>query len=320
MALPTRNEFLATRLEPVERAYCPICQEKSTNSPVRLPCQGKHEFCKSCITSWFNQPNVETCPNCRERLIDLNKPEPAHFMDLERLRVVTNALMRHREVVQAIRAAGLGGYLDYADFRTRERAHQLMRPHAAPFTDALNLYDSIRWSHETLHQLVPRAHDMLATEITTRPEGVVRIVPRLLGTCLISVFRVQQQLATARNRPWGNANRNALKEMVMVIWRLLAPEEDVRLDRRAAYHAIMASLYDNFFPCEFLTHENLTCDLRRLIEFTLDHAGPWMSTATLQQALAANAIPQPRFLPRIGSAGALQFANRWSDRSFGPAE
>ena len=128
--------------------------------------------------------------------------------------------------------------------------------------------------------------------------------------------RVQQRLAAGRNRPWGDANRNTLKEMVMVIWRLLAPEEDFRLDRRTTCHAIMASLYDNFDSSDFLTDENLMSDLRRLIMFTLDHAGPWMSTTTVQEALAANAIPQPRFLPRTGSAGALRSADSW----FGLAE
>ena len=317
MALPSREDFLATQLEPVKHADCPICQEESTN-PVSLPCQGKHEFCKHCITNWFNQPGVETCPNCRQRLIDQNISVQNHPAIVELPRVVPNVVMRHPAVVQAIRAAGLGGYLDYADSRTRERALQLMRPHAAPFTEALNLDNSIRWSHETLRQLVPRAHDMMATPFTPRPGGVVRIDPRLLGTCLITMFRVLQQLAIADNRHWGNANRNAFKEMVMVIWRLLAPEDGVRLDRRSAYHAIVAFLYDNFFPCEFLTHEDLMCDLQCLIEFTLDHAGPWMSTATVQEALAANAIPQPRYLPRSGSVSALHFANRWAERSFAP--
>jgi hypothetical protein len=319
MALPSKREFLATNLEPVERADCPICQEETTTSPVRLPCQGKHEFCKGCITTWFKQPDVETCPMCRQRLFDRDTAEPTRPMEMARLFAVTSRLIRRREVLQAIRAAGLGGYLEYPDFQTRERAHQYMRPHAEAFTDALNLDDSIRWSHETLHQLVPRANDMLqlaANEFTSWPGGVVRIDLLSLGACLNIMVRVQQQLATARNRPWSDVNRNTLKEMVMVIWRLLAPEEGLRLDRRTTCHTVMASLYDNFCSSDFLTDENLMNDLRLLIMFTLDHAGPWMSTATLMDALEAGAIPRPSFLPRTASAGALRSADSW----FGLAE
>jgi hypothetical protein len=130
------------------------------------------------------------------------------------------------------------------------------------------------------------------------------------------MVRVQQQLATVRNRPWSDANRNTLNEMVMVIWRLLTSEEGLRLDRRTTCHTIMASLYDNFYSSDFLTDENLMNDLRLLIMFTLDHAGPWMSTATLMDALEAGAIPRPRFLPRTASAGALRSADSW----FGLAE
>ena len=66
MALPTKKEFLAT-LEPVEHSDCSICKTPMT-SPVRLPCQGAHEFCKACITEWFNQSNSNECPMCRQPL------------------------------------------------------------------------------------------------------------------------------------------------------------------------------------------------------------------------------------------------------------
>jgi len=67
MALPTKKEFLAT-LETVDHPNCSICREPMT-SPVRLPYQGTHEFCKACITEWYNQSNSTECPMCRQKSI-----------------------------------------------------------------------------------------------------------------------------------------------------------------------------------------------------------------------------------------------------------
>jgi len=66
MDLPTEAEFLAG-LEAVEHEDCLICHGPMS-SPVRVPCEGKHQFCKECITEWLKQPGVDSCPMCRQRL------------------------------------------------------------------------------------------------------------------------------------------------------------------------------------------------------------------------------------------------------------
>jgi hypothetical protein len=92
-AFPTKQEFLASELEPVERPECPICQEIMVE-PVRLPCQGRHEFCKACITKWFEGQGNRTCPNCRQALC-----RPKHsrfrFCDGFILLVLDNSTMRN---------------------------------------------------------------------------------------------------------------------------------------------------------------------------------------------------------------------------------
>jgi hypothetical protein len=47
--LPTRDEFIATGLEPVEQDQCVICFKSPRNEPVQVNCNGKHEFCRDCI-------------------------------------------------------------------------------------------------------------------------------------------------------------------------------------------------------------------------------------------------------------------------------
>jgi hypothetical protein len=99
-ALPTKQDFLATGLEPVEHDECSICYAEPMTLPVSVKCDGKHAFCRECIVTWLDQPEVNSCPMCRQRLFSANEPaEEVVPQDLER-----DAPLRRAQVEAAFQA------------------------------------------------------------------------------------------------------------------------------------------------------------------------------------------------------------------------
>jgi hypothetical protein len=200
MALPTQEDFLANFLVPVRHEHddCPICTSPMT-SPARLPC--RHMFCKHCITEWFIQPGVDSCPMCRRRLFkpSLSAREEA---DLEQqtaneARIAAIALRDAEESVENERRRIVRLDLDISDHRawtaemnrkdearaiwrrrtiaierlfTVEAAfldaglvHALRRNALTDFrsADVLTLNNSVLWSEERLNELKHDARSML---------------------------------------------------------------------------------------------------------------------------------------------------------------
>jgi hypothetical protein len=168
--LPTKKEFLATGLEPVEHEMCPICYEAPMKSPVRVNCDGKHTFCKECIVTWLDQPDVNTCPKCRQQLFSANEPtEEVALEDLEReadslrehIEDVFRAHVRfHRSAAWAFRDLRPFGSTDpavWAAFEESDREADLLREQV---DESLRAYFRLRRSADWAY--VDRRHGIYA--------------------------------------------------------------------------------------------------------------------------------------------------------------
>jgi hypothetical protein len=244
MVLPTRDDFLANALEPVEHEEhedCWICKEPMT-SPVRTPC--KHDFCKHCITEWPAQPEGDTCPVCRRSLFQptvLSVERDAHedaVRMAERIARSDEMLTRSERLVRdmCVREASEAAVLLDDEFLRDINARTDFRS-----ADILDLNNHIRWSEERLIQWSPDARQMLNNDLPRLPHGAVRIDAESLGTSLILMSNALMHLATAEARPWNYAVRAIWRQMVMKIWQIIAPEHGLLLVRESFYLAIMSS-------------------------------------------------------------------------------
>jgi hypothetical protein len=126
--LPTKQEFPATGLESVQHK-CSICHAAPMRSPVRVDCDDKHPFCKECIVTWLNQPGVETCPMCGQRLFSANEP-PAEIATQD---LVREQRARRAQCVDAFRACNQLR-------QSSDWAFRLLRPYSND-PDALAVYE-----------------------------------------------------------------------------------------------------------------------------------------------------------------------------------
>lgn len=310
MELPTKKEFLANSLEPVEHEDCSICYEPMTE-PVRLPC--KHEFCKECIIKWLNGRDVDKCPTCRQRLFVRPNEGPVNTVTPEQAAML-RVFRRRRRISAALEAAGLGAYNNY--------------PHVQePFSNALSPNTAIEWGHQNLQDLTPQAREMLVTnELIRRVPGAIKIHPRALGSSLIIMSRALVQMALDDNMPWSDADQTTWKEIALTIWQIAAPLKVERVDRKALFCSISAALIDKSClagDCKcpfFLENGGYLRDLHFLLYFTLDYRGSWQSRNTVHSLVQTKAILAPRHLPRTASLEALEIADRWAEVMYGAAK
>lgn len=353
MILPTRDDFLANSLETVEHDDCSICKVPMT-SPVRTPC--KHDFCKHCITEWLMQPEVDTCPVCRRSLFQkvpaiLNVDDFLAEAAAERkARHQANMRAIEAEYNEATRARTLRYVGRVAEIASRRSLAPL--PHAISVTrafgaagltqgiprvaqtdfrsaDVLTLNDSVRWSESRLTQLTHHARWMLdSNELPRLPQGAVQIEAESLGTSLIIMSNALMHLAIQQSRPWSVANRDTWRQMVMNIWQLVAPEYGllgVLLNRESLFLAIMSSVIEqqctsgdeqvDTYP-KFFLQAVLVRDLRFMINFVVDHAGPTMSSETVQEELAAHRIEEPQVYTSNVSERAERLAAAYTSMTF----
>jgi hypothetical protein len=319
-AFPTKQEFLAFELEPVERPECPICQEIMVE-PVRLPCQGKHEFCKACITRWFKGQGNRTCPNCRQALC-----RPKHSVTTAAPPESARADFREEEVEHGFQHGDLARFLPWG--------HHVLREPGGMDT----FHDQIRWSEAHFQQMGMPAHSLLSGEtFHTQVEGALLIDGIAMGSCLVllgNVIRRKKRYPTSiteytgkKRKLWTQATWDLWPKMLLTIWQLLSPHDGIRLDSRAMFHAIMASLLDQTVygkggdvQCPFFTDHTHLEDLTHLVYFLLTHAGTRMSKLTVQTEFEARRIIEPRTLPRTASALAIRHAERLTAQAFPASE
>lgn len=85
-SLPTREQFLATRLVAVSPSAhssiseCGICMEEF-KAPVNLGCHPAHVFCHDCIEVWLKE--ADACPFCKTKLFETRNRTLRHQMALQ---------------------------------------------------------------------------------------------------------------------------------------------------------------------------------------------------------------------------------------------
>jgi hypothetical protein len=306
MTLPTKKEFLAT-LEPVEHSDCSICKNPMT-SPVRLPCQGKHEFCKACITEWFNQSNSNECPMCRQPLFSKDVADVADVT----FPVRASPELRIARVGNAFRSSGMGHHIFPG------------HPDNAASTGITTLHvdnHDIKWSHENMRVLVPHAQRLLADTFAVQVPGAIRIELPLLGSCLTIMSNVLVRIASEERslrRRWSEADWATWKEMMIVIWRVLTPSAGLYLDREAMYHALVTAIFDDVLGdrgrfdqrAVFFRESEFMWDLTFLLHFVTCRAGRF-------RELPVPGWVEVHVLPRTGSRLALQCGDGWTAVTFG---
>jgi hypothetical protein len=202
MALPTNTHLLATGLEPVEHPDCAICKEPMTE-PFRVPCNGKHAFCKACITTWLGQSGKTSCPMCRQVLCTAPANDRGVHQPRDSRRFQSAAQDIH--VYDAFRASGLASSLS---------------PYARdnpPLTELVRFSDEIRLGSHLLRRLAPLARSMLTSTLTARREGALLIDAERLGACLILTGNIVMRTAANDHRGWSDANKQTWEAMLLVI-------------------------------------------------------------------------------------------------------
>jgi hypothetical protein len=302
-AYPTKKEFLASDMEPVEHPDCAVCKEPMTE-PVRLPCQGRHEYCKACITEWLQRPRNRSCPMCRQTLC-----HPKHK--------VADPPGLHGDSLAASRLETVA--FGFAEGGLRRFAPGGILPKCLCPEVMDTFHDEIRWSEDHLQQLALPARMLLIGPFQKQADGTLLINAMALGSSLILMGNVVKNVAEYDNifneshKLWDQASSDLWAKMLLNIWQLLSPHDGVRLDIRPMFHAIMASLLDQAVygdggdvKCPFFTDHAQIGDLTYLVYFLLTHAGTRLSEPTVQ----------PRALPRTASALAIHHADRLTKQAF----
>jgi hypothetical protein len=319
-AFPTAQEFLASDLEPVEHPECAICQEAMVE-PVRLPCQGRHEYCKACITEWLQRPTNRTCPMCRQTMCT-----PKHSVAETPLPGSIEDRIRCEEVGDGFQDGGLALFLPWG----------YLVPSDPEWMDTF--HDQIRWSEAHFQEMALPAYKLLTGRtFQTQAEGALLIDAQAVGSVLVLIGNVIRKkvhyetsvrgITGTKRKLWNQAMCDLWPKMLLTIWQLLSPQDGIRLDSRAMFHAIMASLLDQTVyghggdvKCPFFTDHTHLEDLTHLVYFLLTHAGTWMSKLAVQTEFEARRIVEPRALPRTASALAIHHEERLTAQAFAPSE
>ena len=299
MDLPTKDELLKTGLKPLEHEDCLICHEPMEN-PVRVPCEGKHAFCKECITTWLKRPAVTTCPMCRQKLCS------AHDENEDDRRGSLGTLLHRVQLDNAFRASGLGFYL-FPDETNNPR-----------FEDAIDIFhDDIQLNLDHLPTLVPLAKATLVRMPQRLQDHYIRVDAGAVGACLVIMGNVIEKRIPRGYRHYNDRHRRVWGEMVHAIWQLVSPWHGDILVGRNLFFAIMERLIDltrdDALPFFFGTKRE---DLTYLIWFLCLHGGMPMSEARAQIEIDVDRSPGPFRLPSVGSELAVLHAERFTAQAF----
>jgi hypothetical protein len=199
--------------------------------------------------------------------------------------------------------------------------HALRRNALTDFrsADVLTLNNSVLWSEERLNQLKHDARSMLINNDLPRlQQGAVRIVAESVGTSLILISNALMRLASSENRPWSVMNQRIWRRMVINIWRLVSPKNDLLFDSQSLHLAIMSCALQQchggdeqyitlpFFPSQ--QEPDFVRELRFMVHFVVDHAGPTMESDVLRE--------EPRVLTMTVSHWAQHLAAKYTNMAF----
>jgi hypothetical protein len=346
---------------------CSICSESPMNTPVRLPCDHIFckkcitqwliqpyvytcPLCRQCLyqpitddasVNLFDNLRRQTATEARVAEIRANTERMPRVTGAARAwftvcqEVIENAeatrnaeRLRAEERLQAERlrartqnwqvvnsafdAAGLSG----RNAQTRFRA------------DVLNLNRSVSWSEGRIEKLRRDALLMLVhNDLPRLSLGAIYIDAESLGTSLILMSNALMHLARLLFRPWSDATQETWRQMVMIIWQLVAPEAGHLVDRQMLYLAIMSTLIEQCAfageqdntPSTFFRQDDLFRDLQFMVNFLIDHAGPSLSSDRVREGLAAHCIEQPHTYTSWVSTRAERMASTLTSMTFADA-
>jgi hypothetical protein len=317
--LPTREEFLATGLEPVEPDWCSIClMTAPLDEPVVVKCDGRHKFCRECITTWLNGPNKNTCPNCRQVLFEVNDPaDPADFDGLidpsddseeEEVDPAVARRLRRSHIGDAFRANG------FAEI-TWNRAYV---PPADLYT---SFHNDIQWSQVSLRESARAAREWLVNDRGLLEDGGQTITANALGASITVMGNLLMTLNTLERRPWSDADRDTWEEIVVDIWRFMSQYQGTRMFLSSLYLSLMASLLDKHYfgaahPSAFFREGPLLDDLKVLVNFVVFKSGPFARWTNPPRRPGKRQIKRPRDCPRTASQPAVVQATAWMEEHF----
>lgn len=197
------------------------------DSPVQLPCQGVHIFCRECITTWLRQPATSTCPMDRKILFTTEQDDGPTAPDAT----------RREQAVRALRASGLA----------RASTIGTHFEDSAPFSAVERFDDSIPLNRPQVMRSAARAFEIIIWNNIPRTTGTVRFQASSLGTNLIAMANMLKHMAfqQARPRPYANA-ANPWAQIVVAIWQILSPKQGIDLDALVVPGVIMADLRRRF--------------------------------------------------------------------------
>lgn len=225
MALPTRADFLATGLVPVQGSTdgCSICLTEPMVSPVQLPC--KHAFCKSCIAEWLEQPSTSACAMCRKTLFtteEVNNAAP-----------VMHDHARLEQATRALRASGLAGIRNFGT------------PFAdnAPFSTVETF--NLPFYRPQLVTAAAKAFAAVVRNILPHAAGTAIFHSGTLAATLIATANLLKHMAIQQGRPYATAG-NPLAEIVKAVWSILNPMQGTHVDALTVPGIVMSNLRRQF--------------------------------------------------------------------------
>jgi len=291
MSLPTRSDFLATGLVPVQNTtdVCPVCCE-DFDSPVQLTCQ--HIFCKACISQWLEQPANSTCPMCRKTLFTTES---------DSVPTRPNAT-RHDQAIRALRASGLA----------RASTVGTPFPDSAPFSNVEMFDSSISLDRaELVRRSAAQAFAIVASNRIPRSTGTARFQTNTLGTNLIAMANMLKHMASqlGRQGPYAAAG-NPWGQIVIAVWQILSPMQGTEVDALTVPATVMADLRRRFAAQMdgpvglFFRDEAAANDLEMLIAFLVSEAKrQYLQEIGILRSRATQTGPVPTATPGVTPAG-----------------
>jgi hypothetical protein len=291
MPLPTRADFLATGLVPVQNTtdVCPVCCE-DFDSPVQLTCQ--HIFCKACISQWLEQPANCTCPMCRKTLFTTESDNAP---------TRPNAT-RHDQAIRALRASGLA----------RASTVGTPFPDSAPFSNVETFDAGIPLDRAQLvRRSAAQAFAIVASNRIPRSTGTARFQTNTLGTNLIAMANMLKHMASqlGRQGPYTAAG-NPWDQIVVAVWQILSPMQGTEADALTVPATVMADLRRRFATQMdgpvglFFRGEAASNDLDMLIAFLVSEAKQqYLQEIGILRTRATQTAPVPTATPSVTPAG-----------------
>ncbi|GAB7333901.1 hypothetical protein MBLNU13_g06017t1 [Cladosporium sp. NU13] len=260
MPLPTRTEFLATGLVPVQNATdaCSICYSEMDSAVKLKPCD--HVFCRECITTWLKQPATSTCPMDRKTLFTTKEEDDGP---------TAPDATRREQAIRALRASGLASASTVGTHFED----------SAPFSAVERFDESIPLNRSQVMRSAARAFEIVAWNNIPRTTGTARFRASSLGANLIAMANMLKHMAfqQARPRPYANA-ANPWAQIGIAIWQILSPKQGIDLDALVVPGVVMADLRRRFATQMdspvgmFFSDEAAANDLEMLIAMLVSEA------------------------------------------------